>query len=93
MNPFEQSLFQKGYCKLQQGSYHIWISKRWHEMFIRRGLVRKNFYGQFVPNRETLSIFIEWMDLYRKAEHDRDWPKSYKQLTPEEIEKIRLEVT
>lgn len=92
MNPLQAELFKKGYCKLQQGSYHLWISKKWHEMFVGRGLVRKNLYGQYVPNRETLREFIIWMDLYSKVEHDRDFPKSYPQLTETEKGMIRLQI-
>lgn len=93
MNPLEESLFKKGYCKLQHGSYYVWISKRWHEMFVRRGLVRKNFYGQFVGNRDTIQELIRWLDLYTKVEHDRDFPKSPPQLKEEERVEIRQTVT
>lgn len=92
MNPFQQELFKKGYIKLQPGSYRIWISKRWHEFFVRRGLVRKNFYKQYCPNTATLKVFITWLLLYDKAQHDRDYPKSNSQLLPEELERIRLEI-
>lgn len=92
MNEFEQSLFAKGYVHLPMGSYYQWISKRWHEMFVRRGLVQRNFYGQYTPNRATLSVFSEWVELYDKTMHDKDFPKSNAFLTLGELEKIRLEV-
>lgn len=92
MNPFEQELFAKGYIKLQPGSYRIWISKRWHEMFVRRGLVRKNYYKQYCPLMETLQEFCRWDDLYDKLCHDRDFPKSRPFLTENEIVEIRREV-
>lgn len=92
MNPFEEELFKKGYCKLRLGSYRIWISKRWHEMFVRRGLVRKNFYGQYCPNTLTLQEFIRWSVLYDKVQHDRDYPKSNPLLTPQELEMIRIQI-
>ncbi len=92
MEELQKELFSKGYIKLQQGSYRIWVSKRWHEMFSRRRLVNKNLYKQYVANRETLSEFIKWLDLYDKAEHDKSFPKSEKQLTEEELVEIRREI-
>lgn len=92
MNPFETELFKKGYVKLQMGSYRTWISKRWHEFFVRRGLVHKNFYKQWCPDTETLPIFIRWLKLYDKAEHDRDYPRSNPLLKKEELEMIQREV-
>lgn len=92
MNPFEESLFKKGYVKLQLGSYRIWMGKKWHEMFVRRGLVRKNFFGQFTINKDSLEEFCRWLTLYDKLEHDRDYPKSNKFLTEEEIIEIRAVV-
>lgn len=92
MNQFEQSLFKKGYCRLQPGSYRIWISKRWHGMFVRRGLVRKNFYGQYSPHRETLGEFCRWLELYDKLCHDKDFPKSKRQINPAEMDEIRLQI-
>ncbi len=89
MNEFTEFMIKKGWVKLQPGSYRTWMSKRWHEMFERRGLVRKNFYQQFVPNTGSLPEFIKWLELYDKAQHDRDYPKSYKQLTEEESREIR----
>lgn len=61
-------------------------------MFVRRGLVRKNIYKQYVPNMETLKVFIEWMVLYDKVMHDKDFPKSNPFLTPGDREKIRFEI-
>ena len=84
MNEYEKQLFEKGYVKLQLGSYRMWISKRWHEFFCYQGFVRKNFYGQFVSNTKSLKEFIRWLELYDKAMHDRDYPKSYSQLSEEE---------
>lgn len=92
MNEFEKQLFTKGYIKLQLGSYRTWMSKRWHEMFIRRGLVRKNFYGQYSPQADNVAEFCKWLDRYDKLQHDRDFPKSYKQLTESEIIEIRATV-
>lgn len=92
MNELEKRLFAKGYIKLQLGSYRVWISKKWHEMFVRRGLVRKNFYGQFMSNTATLAEFCKWLELYDKACHDRDYPKSEKMVNPAEMEEIRLQV-
>lgn len=92
MNEYEKQLFTRGYIKLQPGSYRIWVGKKWHEMFVRRGLVRKNLYKQYVANTHSLSVFIRWLDLYDKTQHDRDFPKSYKQLTEEELLEIRREV-
>lgn len=89
MNEFEKQLFTKGYIKLQLGSYYQWISKRWHEMFVRRGLVHKNFYGQYSCNRDTLDEYIRWCELYEKLCHDRDFPKSSPFLNAAEIEEIR----
>lgn len=93
MNEFTQSMFKKGYVKLQAGSYRIWLSKRWHEMFVRRGLVHKNLYGQFNPNTGTLTEFSRWLELYDKLCHDRDYPRSYRQLNSAEIDEIRQVVT
>ncbi len=92
MNEFEKQLFAKGYIKLQQGSYRIWVSKKWHDMFVRRGLVRKTFDGQYSPNTGSFSEFIKWLDLYDKMQHDREYPKSYKKLSESEILEIRREV-
>lgn len=89
MNPFETELFKKGYVKLQHGSYYVWISKRWHEMFVRRGLVKKNFYGQYCCVKENFSEYDKWCVLYEKTCHDRDFPKSYKQLTEGDTLEIR----
>lgn len=92
MNPFEIELFHKGYIKLQPGSYRIWMSKKWHEMFVRRGFVKKNFYKQYVGNMDTLSYFIIWLTLYDKAQHDRDFPRSSPFLKKEELEMIQREI-
>ena len=89
MNEFEKQLFKKGYIRLQQGSYMIWISKRWHEMFVRRGLVRKNFYGQWCAVKDSIPEYGRWCDLYDKLCHDRDFPKSNPFLTESEIIEIR----
>ena len=93
MEPFTESMIKKGYVKLAMGSYRIWVSKKWHEMFVRRGLVRKNFYGQFCPNTGSLPEFIRWLSLYDKLIHDRDYPRSNPMLTPEELVEIRQVVT
>ncbi len=85
-------MIKKGWVKLQPGSYRIWMSKRWHEMFVRRGLVRKNLYQQFIPNTGNLLEFMKWLELYDKAQHDRDFPRSYKQLTETEVLEIRQEI-
>lgn len=92
MNEYQKQLFTKGYIKLQPGSYRIWISSRWHDMFKRRGLVHKNLYSQYVPDIYSLPEFISWLVLYDKAQHDRDFPHSYKLLTEEELMQIRREV-
>jgi hypothetical protein len=92
MDELQQYLFARGYIRLQPGSYHTWISGKWHAMFVRRGLVNKNFYKQYVPNTQSLSEFIKWLVLYDKAQHDRDYPQSYKQLTEAESIEIRREV-
>ncbi len=89
MDKFTEHMIKKGWVKLQPGSYRTWMSKRWHEMFERRGLVRKNLYQQFVANTGSLPEFIKWLDLYDKAQHDRDFPKSNKFLTEEESREIR----
>lgn len=93
MNPFEIELFKKGYVKLQLGSYYIWISKRWHEMFVRRGLVAKNFYGQWCCVKDNFTEYDRWCVLYDKLCHDRDFPKSLPFLTENEILEIRATVT
>ena len=92
MSELQTQLFNKGYIKLQPGSYRIWISKRWHEMFSSRRLVNKNLYKQYIPNRETLPEFIKWLELYDKAEHDRDFPLQEKWLSEEELIEIRREI-
>ncbi len=92
MNPFETELFSKGYIRLVAGSYRTWVSKKWHEMFVRRGLVHKNFYKQYITDRVALTEFIRWLELYDKAQHDRDWPRSYPQLTKDELTMIQREV-
>ncbi len=92
MNEFEKRLFSKGYIKLQPGSYRIWVSSKWHEMFKRRRLVAKNFYNQYCPNMNTLEEFIKWLDIYIKVEHDRDFPKSNPWLQEEELRNIRREI-
>lgn len=92
MNEFENDLFKKGYVKLQLGSYRIWMGKKWHEMFVRRGLVKKNFFGQYSPQKDSLQEFCRWLTLYDKLEHDRDYPKSNPFLTGEEIIEIRAVV-
>lgn len=89
---FNTHLAKKGYVKLPLNSYRTCISGKWHAMFVRRGLVQKNFYGQYSPNTATLQEFIKWLELYDKTQHDRDFPNSYKQLTPQEIIEIRAAV-
>ncbi len=89
MNEFTQHMISKGWVKLQLGSYRVWMRKKWHEMFVCRGLVRKNFYQQFVPNTLTLSEFSRWLSLYDKTQHDHEFPKSKPFLTPDEITEIR----
>lgn len=92
MNEFEIYLFNKGYCKLVQGSYRTWISKRWHEMFVRRGLVTKNFDQQYSPYKDTLPEFLKWLAFYDKSQHDREFPRSKRFLTEEELIEIRTHV-
>ena len=92
MNPFESELFSKGYIKLPLGSYALWISKKWHMMFVRRGLVIKNFYNQYIIVGENLSVYLKWIRLYDKTQHDRDFPKSKRFLTEAEGLEIRREV-
>lgn len=92
MKPFELDLFKRGYIKLQPGSYNIWISKKWHEMFVRTGLVVKNFYGQYVPYKKTLQEFMKWSEFYDKVMHDREFPKSKPFLTEEERIEIRARI-
>lgn len=93
MSQFTKDMIKKGYVKLQAGSYRIWISKRWHEMFVRRGLVHRNFYGQFSPYKDSLAEFGKWLDLYDKLCHDRDYPRSNPFLSTEEVIEIRQVVT
>lgn len=89
MNTYEKQLLDKGYIKLELGSYRKWISLKWHRMFIRRGLVRKNFYKQYSPVLERLDEFCKWDTLYDKIQHDRDFPKSIRLITEEEMREIR----
>lgn len=92
MNEYQTLLFKKGYVLLTLGSYRRWMSKRWHEMFVRQGWVRKNLYGQYNPNTETLPQFCEWLSLYDKAMHDRDYPRSFPQLSADETIKIKTNI-
>lgn len=89
---FDTSMFAKGYVKLPSGSYRLWISKKWHEMFVRRGLVSRNFYGQFNPDTISLREFIIWLKLYDASCHDRNFPNSKPQLKIEQLAMIRKEV-
>lgn len=89
MNAFEEYLQERGYIKLELGSYRTWVSERWHRMFVGRGLVRQNLYQQYVPNRGILPEFIRWLDLYDRAQHDRDYPASRPLLLDAEVEEIR----
>ena len=92
MSDFDSYMFTKGYVRLQPGSYHVWVSKKWHEMFVRRGFVKKNFYKQYCPNMDTIKEFITWLTLYDKSLHDRDFPRSNPLLKKEELEMIQREV-
>lgn len=43
-------LLSKGYCKLELGSYHVWVLKDWHEFFVTNGFVRQDRLGKFIPS-------------------------------------------
>lgn len=89
MNEFEKFLQERGYIKLELGSYYRWISVKWHRMFIRNGLVKLNFYNQYSPTKEKLLEFSKMSNLYDRVQHDRDYPKSMPQVTKEEKEQIK----
>jgi hypothetical protein len=92
MNEYQKHLLTKGYILLELGSYRRWMGKRWHEFFVRSGWVRRNLYGQYNPNTKTLGVFAQWLTLYDKAMHDRDYPHSFPHLSADETIKIKTNI-
>lgn len=82
----KKRLAEWDYVTLELGSYKRFIYRRWHEYFVKNGLVKQSYTGQFtITNAQR---FCEWIQLYDDWMNAREFPQSYT-LTPEQAKKIR----
>ena len=88
VDEIKKELFNKGCIDLGIGSYARWIHKNWHEVFLKKGLIKKTYDGLYVPRMMVFEQYCEWIGLYTDFIKSRETKYV---LSPEQIAKIKAE--